>query len=224
LYLRTHVQLSPDHAYKLSHFWGLNEKERDYFLGLIAYSRAASKEYKSHLLEQLKKIRDENENLSKRYQQSAITNSDNQWAYYSRWHLEAIHMALTIPEFQDEFSLSKRLNLSHSIVIQSLQVLSQLGLVEKQGEKWKPLQNNIHLSKDSPASGLNHLIWRNKAIENFYENRPADLHYTALHTLSRDDVARLKQLILKTLDEMRGIVGPSSEEELVCFSCDFFKV
>jgi hypothetical protein len=50
------------------------------------------------------------------------------------------------------------------------------------------------------------------------------VHFTIVQSLSRADFESVKRLVLETIDGYRKIANPSKEEELICFTTDFFRV
>ncbi|HUP58711.1 MAG TPA: DUF4423 domain-containing protein [Bdellovibrionota bacterium] len=222
--LHTHVHLSLDHGARLAAFWSLGEDERDYLLGLIQLARAGSRELREIVRGQLAALRKRNEDLSRRYRQPALPTNDEQWTYYTAWHLGAIHMLLTVPGFQKARPIASRLQIPVELVEQGLGALAALGLATAKGEIWSAAKKSIHLDKRSPASPVNHMIWRQRAIQKIYEASERSLHYSGLHTLSRADYERVRALLLDSLDRARKIIEPSKEEELVCLCFDLFAV
>jgi uncharacterized protein (TIGR02147 family) len=222
--LHSHVHLTPDHAAGLAVFWGFDAEERDYFLELVNLARAGSKQLRSILEKRLSDIRARHEDLATRYQKKEAIRPEDQALYYSAWHLSAIHILLTIPAFRTVERISNRLNLPTQMIQESLEQLAKIGLVMKKGTLWFPTQNDIHLAKDSALTSMNHSNWRNRGILDAYKRDAGGLHYTAVHSLARSDYEKIKEMILKFLDQTREVVKPSQEEELACMTLDWFVV
>jgi len=51
-----------------------------------------------------------------------------------------------------------------------------------------------------------------------------DLFYSGPICLSEADAERLKELLLKFLEESERIIGPSPEETVFCLGMDFFRL
>ncbi|MEQ1666631.1 MAG: hypothetical protein ABL927_14800, partial [Bdellovibrionales bacterium] len=71
---------------------------------------------------------------------------------------------------------------------------------------------------------LNHQNWRSQALLDAQKIRSDSIHYTSIQTLSFSDFEKLKELILKFIDNQRDIIKSSKEEQLACFTCDWFRV
>jgi hypothetical protein len=222
--LHTHVHLTWDHGLRLAQFWNLTSDERDCFLDLIQLARAATPELRAFLERRLSELRKKNETLARRFDLPALETTETQWAYYTAWHFGAIHMALTIPELRTGSSLARRFHLPLETIESSLASLQQMGLCERKGERWLPTQSNLYIDRRSPASPVNHMIWRQRAIEDIFRSPGKGLHNTVLHTLSRADLDQVRAMILDLIERTRQIVVPSKEEALVCICVDLFEV
>jgi hypothetical protein len=71
---------------------------------------------------------------------------------------------------------------------------------------------------------MHHANWRQRALLKTQIPQSETIHYTALHTLSRKDIVKLKTLANQFIQESRDLVRPSKEEELVCITLDLFTV
>jgi len=160
---RSHV--TPEHTLGIAQFWGFASKERDYFLLLVDFERAGTKNLKNLILEKLKTLKGQSERMATRYEHSSI---EGKWQpiFYSSWHYAAIHLILTIPRFQTVSAIASRLTLPPELVSQILMNLVEMALVEKVGERWKAIQLSIHIPNDSPLSLINHTQWRALAMQN----------------------------------------------------------
>lgn len=220
--LHSHVHLTPDHAAGLAEYWGFDSDERDYFLELVNLARAGSRVLKGILSKRLGEIRERHENLARRYKKADTARPEDQAHYYSSWHLSAIHILLTIPEFRDVQPIAKRLGLPVAVVQESLERLSKMGLAVRRKSEWHPGESDIHLPKHSVLTSMNHSNWRARAVLDAYKQDGAGIHYTAVHSLSRADFEKIKEMVLKFLDDTRAVVRPSKEEELACMTLDWF--
>ncbi len=222
--LHGHVHLTPDHAAGLSYFFEMNEREREYFMELVHLARASTKALREMTQRKLLELRKQNEDLALRFKKANPVNEAEQLLYYSSWHWSAIHIALTIPTYQEASSLSRLLNLKPEFVEQSLSTLKELGYVERLGKKWVASQKLIHLPKLSALTSMNHSNWRARAVANSQLQGESSVHYTAVCSLSQSDFIKLKDMVLQFLDQTRSIIEPSKEEELACLNLDWFKV
>lgn len=219
------VNLSLDHAIKLSRFWGHTSLEQEYFLNLISLARAGSVELRAHLESKMQGLRQEAVKLDKRLKQSTIKNQETQWAYYSNWLVQAIHMALTIPHYQTAEALAQRLQVPQNEIVQALEELSRLGLAQKENEKWQASQTQIHLPRKSPVSKINHAIWRHKVASNILNaQREQSIHYSGLLTLSEKDMQAVREVLLDAIQRTHAVVEKSEAQEMAFLALDWLQI
>jgi hypothetical protein len=129
-----------------------------------------------------------------------------------------------ISRFQKPKEIADRLGLSELFIRQTLEILEKFNLVKKKGDSWLLNSGSIHLPKTSPLNSVQHGNWRNRAVLKSQDTSDDGLHFTVVQTLSHEDFEKVKDLLLKTIDQYRKIAKPSTPEELICFACDFFRV
>ncbi len=224
--LNSHVHLTPEQALGLAKYWKLLPRERDYFLGLVNYGRAGTEELANHLKEKLVELKRETENLTKRYSSPNLSaRTDFAAIYYSSWHYAAIHILVTIPQFQTPPKIAKRLHLPDSFVLEVLRQLQKIEVVTKKSDgSWQATSKSLHIGRDSVFNSMNHAHWRQRASESSLQNKPESVHYTGVYSMSLDDLTKLRETIFELIDRSRQLVAPSPEEELVCMNCDLFVV
>jgi uncharacterized protein (TIGR02147 family) len=220
------AHISPDHALGLADFWRLRELEKEYFLLLVSLARAGTKRLREHLKARLDQLRKDSENLAKRLEKQDFTAEATKLAvYYSSWHFTAIHILLTIPDFQTPAAIAKKLGLDLPLVTDALQSLKDMGLAKRSEDRWVPTNSNLHLSRSSPFSRLHHRHWREKAIAAFNEKNTSLIPYSALYSLKRSEVESLKDLIFATIQKSRAFAESQERpDELVCVVFDLFYV
>lgn len=224
LVLREKSHLTLEHALGLAQFWRMTESERNYFLDLVNLGRAANQPLRDYYKQKLLKLRTEQENFAQRFLETQPLSNEFTAIFYSQWYYLAVMMALTIPSLRNPSALADRLKLDESTIIKVLQQLIDLGLAVKNGNQFFPTRTKLHLPKESHFNSLNHAHWRTKAVENSFLNRDGDIHYSSVCTLSRDDIEKIKQIILQSIDASREIIEPSKEEDLYCLNIDWFRL
>jgi uncharacterized protein (TIGR02147 family) len=223
--IREEVHLTPDQAFDACHFMSLSEPETRYFLKLVEYERAANPRYRARLKDELEALRREQEDLSKRYRQETVGQAESQMTYYSSWFWSALHVLADIPAYRTARAMAARLGMDETHVRHCLETLARFGLVERaRGDTWMTSPESIHLPKNSPMISVHHGNWRSRAVADSQNPANNGLHYTIVQAVSEEDYARIKQLFLTTLDKYREIADASPSKDLVCLTCDFFKV
>ena len=188
-------------------------------------ARAGSPELRAHLAKKLQRLTERNRELAHRLNEPALQAGEAQWLFYTHWRLSPVCLLLTIPGFaKHPAKIAARLGVSEAEIRTDLGTLEKLGLVEAYGGGWKVTEARLHLDRFSPVSPVNHMLWRQKAIVHLMNPKAMNYHYSGLHTLSRADVDRIREILVDALETCRKVIGPSPEEELVCISCDLFTV
>jgi hypothetical protein len=68
------------------------------------------------------------------------------------------------------------------------------------------------------------LNWRLQAMDSLEREDLQDLHYSAIVSLSQQDVRKLKNKMLENIKEYLEVVRPSKEEQVFSLCLDFFDV
>jgi uncharacterized protein (TIGR02147 family) len=215
--------LTLEQAAGLSDYFGFDEIESEYFLYLVQYVRAGTKQLKQKIARRIEHIRREQEDLSKRLNRPAIGVEEIEIIYYSAWYWSAIHILASIPSFQNVKAMALKLSLTEELVQNCLEILEQYNLVMRFGTIWKTTSTTIHLSRKSSLIALHHNNWRSRAVLNAQESKDRGLHFTIVQSVSKSDFEKIKQIFLENIDTYSKIAGPSKEEDLACFCLDWFK-
>lgn len=221
--MRSEVHITPDHAFRMSEYWQLNQEEQEYFLLLVEEARAGDFQLKKYLQKKmliLKKNKEELKNIAER--PLLEENEDEIW-YNSSWLHCAVHMMSAVPR-QTVEAMSKRFHVSSAVLNPVLSRLQKMGYIEKKQGYWQYLAGEAHLSRFSPLVAFHHINWRNQALSDLLDSKNESVHFTNVQTLSMDDAERLKQMILSFIHDVNKLAGPSKSEELICLNIDYFKV
>lgn len=119
-------------ALRLGKFWGFGGREARYFVDLVNRERAGTKELQEFYQSSLARLKEEQEVLSKRFEQEDVV-GDRQSIYYSSWIYSAIHILITIEKYQTPDAISGRLAIPLSMVQEVIKRLKGMGIVEKDG-------------------------------------------------------------------------------------------
>jgi len=222
--VNSQVHLTPDQAALLCSFWKFTTDEADFFLALVHFERAGSKELKAILKRQIDELRKKYDELASRFVDAKTLEASGQGLYYSAWYFSAIHFLLMVPGFQSVESISERLNLPPTLTLSSLQTLEILGLAKQEGKKWAAVISVLHLGNNSPWAPIYHSCFRQRVAFKVHEKSTEDMYFTGLMPISKNDFAKIKALLQDTLEKVRAIALPSKEEELYCITTDWFKM
>ena len=218
-------QLTLEQAEGLNEFFGHTPEESFYFLLLVQYSRAGTPALKSRMKNQILELQEKRSILKDRFQIKSLSR-EHQIEFYSSWLYGAVHVLLTIPEYQSKEKISRYLEISLKKITHILQFLVSIGLAEQVGTNlYKVGRERIHLGSDSPLISKFHTNWRMKAIQAMdQESFSTNLHYSSVISLSAEDFSKLKSQLINMIEEAKKIIRESPAEELGVFNVDFFKM
>jgi uncharacterized protein (TIGR02147 family) len=218
------AHLSPEQAEELNRFARHSREESEFFLLLVQHARAGTRPLQSRLRDQIKAAREKRLLLRNRARIEKTPSPTDQMTYYSSWMYAAVHVLISIPAFRTPEAISRQLGITLPRVQEILDFLCHSGMAAREGAGFRPGVTRLFLPSDSPIIAKHHTNWRVKAIESLDRGGSADLHLSTVLSLSRDDVDRIKELLISAIEEARRVARESPEEELHCFNLDFFQL
>ncbi len=222
--LNQDTNFSLEQGIKVSDFFGHTKDETQFFLILIQLARAGNKELEKFLNNQIDDILNEREKHQKQYETTNSLAENFQHIYYSVWYYGAIHMMLTIPEFQYARKIAETLRLPLSQVNEVLEFLVETGLAKREGDRCFIGPTRIHLNKNSIQIRRHHANWRTQAISSIDKNDKDDLHYSSIISMGEKDIPIIKDILAKAIEDCRKVIKDSPEETLQAMTIDWFKV
>lgn len=216
--------LALEHAFKTSDFLKHTVQERDYFLLLVHLARAGSKGLESYYREKIEAIQNQRREVKERIRSSSSLTLEDQLIYYSSWHYSAVHMCLMIPRLQTPSAIRNALSLSASTVSDCLEFLARTGLARAQGERFVGGPARMHLPADSPLISRHHANWRIQALKSLDERRIADLHYSAVISISMDAAEEIRKILLNSIQQTEPALAAAKDEKVFALNLDLFEV
>jgi uncharacterized protein (TIGR02147 family) len=220
--LKGKAQLSLEQAERVSRYLRHDKSESHFFMLLVLKARAGTRELEEFFSQQIEDLIVQRLDVVKRLGANNTLTDEQKAVYYSSWHFLAIHIALTIPELRTRDALVSHFHLSTEKVDEVLQFLLRIGMIEQNKLSYETKVPVIRLGKDSPHLVQHHNHWRQQAIESLERQGPRDLHYSAVVTLSKEDVMRLKDKLLEEIKANVQTIRESPEEEVYVYNIDFF--
>lgn len=216
------VYLTPDHGFGLARFMQLNEVEAEYFMLLLQLKRASSRDFRSHLENRIAELRRKHFRVERSIKAKDKVSTVEMQRYYGDWRMQAVHMYLTVPKFQQISSLATKLNCSDLEIRSLVGELERMGLAKKSGEKWIAVLKDLHVSARSPFSVANQFQWKMRALQNLQEWDSSGVHYVATFSLSNEDMEKLKSIVIDFISKSRTLVQASPEECVAHLGISFF--
>lgn len=221
------VHLLPEQLFGICEWLSLPEMEFQYLLLLLERDRSASPKYRAHLEEKIKSLKDRAiERLKEggRTRSDSFASGDQVLLYYSHWIFPLLHIAVSIPALQSVSKIATAFSLSESWVRQTLESLSQMGFVQRQGNQWKWVKGQWHSPQNDFRSFLLKRNIQDLSYAQYVETPTNGLHLSIVQSLSKADFAKLQDSILDWVKHFNQIASPSPSEVPVIFNCDFFVV
>ena len=222
--LNAHSHLSLEQAFKVNEFLEHDSDASEFFLFLVQKDRAGTTELADYFQKKMDRLILTRLNIKTRLKKSKEVTEKDQARYYSTWLPLAVHMALSIPELQTKSALKEHFQLDIGRLNEVLEFLTSTGLVDSVGDRSVMGKTQIHLSKNSDNILKHHNNWRLQALKSLDLKREENLHYSVTYSLSQKDSEKIKNQIIKLIQDNLKIVEPSKEEVLYCNTIDFFEV
>ena len=216
------AHLSLEQAQAACPFLGLNRDESYFFLLLVQRARAGTVGLAQFLDDKIKQEQERNLLIQDRVKLKSALGEEAKAEYFSSWHYAAIHMLITIPQFQSPVEIAKRLRLPMAKVNNILQFLVSVGLVKKTDEKFLPGESQLYLEKSSPLISKHHTNWRMRAIDSLDRNAANDLHFSSAFTLTEEAAIQIRQILVQAIEDSVNVVKPAKEEQLMVMAIDLF--
>lgn len=216
--------LSLEQAEAAARFFTLREEEIEFFLLQVESARAGTPSLRKYLSRQMERRQAEHRELNKQIQISDGVLPEDQAAYYSSWHYQAIHTLITIPEFRQTQAIAQRLGLDVERVNEVLTFLLHRGLLRETREGYAATEKQIHLPRTSPLISKLHTNWRVRTLSVLDRMRTEDYHYSGVVTLSQEDMSKVREILVKALQKSVEVIKPSREERLCVLAMDFFEL
>jgi uncharacterized protein (TIGR02147 family) len=218
------AHLSLEQVEAMSEYFAHSKEEAHFLLLLVQKDRAGTGSLRKYFQEQMTEILNRRLVLTQRLGAQNSLGEQEKVRYYSSWIYAAIHIAVTIPELQNKEALSSHLGLSVRKINEALEFLVPAGLVVVKGTELTSGTNMIRLGSDSHNIIKHHTNWRQQSTESLDREKLTDLHYSAVVSLSRDDVLKLKNILLDMISLNLDLIKASKEEVLYCYCLDFFSL
>ncbi len=221
--LNSEVQLTPDQALGIGHYFHLNSSEIDYLLLLVDWERSASVEMKKRIEHKLERLKKESRDLKTSLQAEDLISEKNSIKYYSSWAYMAAHVACMIkPQSSDD--LAELLSLPKAAAAKTIKELSQMGLLVASKNLWVASARSVHLPSDHPSAKFAHIVLRNKTSQYLQETVSEGLHYSAVHCLSAEDLENIHKILKASILSARQKIEKSPSEVLAVFCLDWYRL
>ena len=218
------AQFSQEQAEAAARFFGQNPRETEFLLIMVQFNRAGTASLSQFYKKLLDEKQEKHTTLKKLLNMPDELKSENEALYYSSWHFGAVHVLLSIPEYQTREAVSTKLNLPLEKIDEILNFLTESRLAEKIGQRYILNRSTIHLDNSSPLITKHHTNWRLRTIIGLDKRDNSHFHYSSAVTLSHNDYAKVREILTKALTASLKVITSSPEEEIAVLCMDYFKL
>jgi uncharacterized protein (TIGR02147 family) len=214
------ADFSAEQAVAVNQFLSHTVTEARFFLNLVLLARAGTKDLRIFYQQEIKKLLDDRLILKDRINMNRTLSEADQARYYSSWHFAAIHVIVSLANFRTRHAIAEALNLSPKIVNPALEFLVEIGILKMIGFDYHQGETSLHLGSDSPFIQKHHSNWRMKTLQSLEQPKSKDLHYSSVITCSKDDYAQVRELMIQTVQKIRGLIKESKDEVMAAYTLD----
>jgi uncharacterized protein (TIGR02147 family) len=215
--------LSPEIALQMAEALGLSEDATDALLLMVERDRAGHHRLKARLTAQLERLRAERRDLSSRVRKDQSLSETERATYYSSWLYSAVRNLSALPNVNSVDDISVRLGVPRSTAQRVVDFLleSNLCATDESGhlsyaKQW------THLPAKSPLVRQHHQNWRIQGFRRMEEQSDEHLFITAPMSMSVQVAVRVRERLLKLIEEVQKEVGPSPSEATWCLNLDWY--
>lgn len=215
--------LSLEMAETLARHLNLTNKETDYFILMVEYDRAGTKNLKEYFYQKLSEAQRNSSFLKNRIQNVTELSSEAKAVFYSNWAYSGITNLVACKDVSTIEDLVSALKIPRQAVIQVIEFLVRHNLIIGRKKGWDVGPQSTYITSDSPLAQKHHQNWRLRAIHTMDECRTEDLFYTSPMSLSLELAKKLRSQLVQFIEETQRQVAPSPSEVVRCLNIDLFK-
>lgn len=218
------ADLSLEQAESMTRFLKLNEFDSHFFLLQVSKNKAGTLQLQRFFSQQIENHLSQRKELEDRIRPSQTISENDQAKFYSHWIFSAIHVAASIPKYQNRDNLLKLFSMEPTKLDEILNFLLKIGIIKKSKDGFITGSNHIHVGKDSPNLIRHHINLRLNSLEQIASSTEADLRFSSFISLSAEDCEKIRDILLKSLQQSMEVIKKSKEETMYGFNFDFYKI
>jgi uncharacterized protein (TIGR02147 family) len=224
LVLQAQKDFTAEQANDLCEYLEMTELESEYFLNLVALSRAGKSNLQTRLRNQLARIKKRSKELKNRIPPKAELSEEAKAVFYSQWYYSGTRLLTSIEGHNTPEKIAERLGISRVVVKQVLEFLTFTGLCIEEKGNYQMGPQSTHLGSDSPLIARHHQNWRLRAIEKADRISGEELMFTSPVSVSKTTAPQVRRILVEAVEDCFKIIDPAPCEELACLNIDWFKL
>lgn len=212
---------STEQSLLAAEFFGLNERETDFYLQLVQHERAGSVKLKNYYQGKLKKLRAKSLAAGSRIKATSPMTEVEKAYFYSDIYSSFIRLLASLPQVKTKEDIIELVSLPRAKVNERIDFLLEKGLMIQTEQGLDLGQGKTHLPADSSLVARHHTNWRLETLKSFDKLGSHDLVFTAPMSLAKKDFQQLRKEILKLIDHFSKTVSSSKAETVACLNIDW---
>ncbi|MDA8793839.1 DUF4423 domain-containing protein, partial [Bacteriovoracaceae bacterium] len=196
------VHFSLEHIEKIATFLEFSYDEKKFFITLYLFEKSGSVDLENYFKLEVEELRRQFQDIGKKIKtRNKELNDYQKSVYYSHWGYITIHMLVSLEDCNTIRRIQQRTKLNESFVLEILNFLLDCQLIEKTNNRFIIGPTRIHLSKSSPLLKLLHTNMRQLAVNKMDHQAEENLHYSSVLVFGKDDIEKVRHLILNFIAE-----------------------
>lgn len=215
--------LNLEQALDLSEYLGHSELESEYFLLLIQFERAGSRNLKQHMSKKIEALKKDALKLAKRVEHQKSLSEADRAVFYSSWIYSAVHLFCSVKDkgvTADE--IAERFQQSRPRTAEVLRFLTQAGLIVEENLKYKIGTQTTFIEQGSPHLLKHHANWRVRAIQKSESLSESEMIFTGQAALSEEDFAYIRDALAELIKTAASKSVKSKAVDVACLNIDWF--
>jgi len=214
---------SPEQAFLIAQYFGLDELEARYLNEMINLERASTPQFRDFIKKQFERLKNEARWKAGLPPLDQPLDDRSQATFYSSWHYSAIQLATGISGRQTPATIAQRLNLDESIIRQALGFLVSCGLCITDGERYGIGTRRTHLQDNSPLRPRHHMNWRLKALDQMPKETDKGFFFTGPMRIDELTFEAIGKLLAEMTTKVNTLIDSAQDETLACLNIDWFR-
>lgn len=213
-----------EQAFLMAQFLSLNELESQYFMELVNLARSSNSLYKNHTKTKLGLLKLQFEAPAEMHSPDKPLTESQERTYYSSYQYGAVWLQSMVSSKNDLLSIAQILRIDLKTVTKISEFLVKTGLCVFENDRLLPGPRLLTVSSSSPQIENFLSNWRLQSVNSIPERKKGSFFYSEPMALGGEAADKIRELLDKTILEIRQIMQKYPAENVKCLNIDFFDV
>lgn len=213
-----------DQTKSLCTYLALQPLATDYFILLVQRDRAGSNDLKKYFQLKINDMRESSLKISKQIKYEKVLSESERSQFYSNWVHSAARLYGSVGNGKTIDEITQKFSISRSKAAEIIAFLTSTGLMVEKDGRFHMGTQSTHIEHGSPQALQHHTNWRLKALDSYHELTPQEMMFTGPMSVSKKDLAVIRQKLLDSIRESMDIVKSSEADDVACLNIDLFWV